>query len=132
MIEGTVTKTGQNYNPFGGAVGFGVTLSTTDTLSSERLSGASHSFNNTPVNATFSAGTGTVDLGNGESMSFIISKRANYITTTIFKSNGQTSIGVSVVDNNTPIDIRFKVFATHFQYTTNATLDVKISSIRKI
>jgi len=132
VIEGTVTKTGQNYNPFGGAVGFGVTLSTTDTLSAERLSGASHSYNNSPVDASFSAGTNTVPLGNGESMSFIISKRANYITTTIFKSNGATSIGVSVVDNNTPLDIRFKVFATHFQYTPNATFDIKINSVRKI
>ncbi|WP_415325081.1 hypothetical protein [Chryseobacterium sp. MMS23-Vi53] len=133
VIEGAVTKGGQNYNPFGGSTGFGITTSSTDTLSAEKISGAMAVANNGPINATFvTGGSGSVNLGNGDSMRFIISKRANFVTTSIYKDDGSVSIVTNVIDNNQPTPIRFKVFATAFSYTPQATFGVKILSIRKI
>ncbi len=133
VIEGVVTKSGQNYNPFGGSTGFGITTSSTNSLSAEKISGAMANANNTSINASFvTGGFGNVNLGNGDSMRFIISKRANFVTTSIYKDDGSISIATNVIDNNQATPIRFKIFATAFQYSGQATFGVKISSVRKI
>ncbi|SIS86235.1 IPT/TIG domain-containing protein [Chryseobacterium gambrini] len=133
VIEGVITKVGTNYNPFGGAIGFGITTSPNDTLTSEKNSGAVTVGNNSAHYAYFTTGGyGGVNVGINDNMKFIISKKGNFATTSIYKDDGSFSVATNIIDNNQPTPVRFKIFATSFQYTTNATLGVKISSIRKL
>ncbi|WP_336717153.1 hypothetical protein [Chryseobacterium mucoviscidosis] len=133
VIEGTITKVGTNYNPFGGAIGFGITTSLNDTLTSEKNSGAVTVGNNSAHYAYFTTGGyGGVNVGINDNMKFIISKKGNFVTTSIYKDDGSFGVATNMIDNNLATPVRFKVFATSFQYTPNATLGVKISSIRKI
>ncbi|KMQ63000.1 hypothetical protein ACM46_13700 [Chryseobacterium angstadtii] len=133
VIEGAVSKVGRNFNPFGGSTGFGITTSQSNSLSAEKISGAMAVANNGPLYALFvTGGSGAVNLGDGDSMRFIIAKRANYVTTSIFKDDGTVGISANIIDNSQPTPIRFKVFATAFQYTELATFGVKVTSIKKI
>lgn len=132
-IEGIINKTGGNYNPFGGSTGFGITTSAADGLSAERISGAATTWNNNPTHATFlTGGTGSVNLLNSDSMKFIIAKKANFVTTALYKDDGSISIATSVIDNTQAVPVRFKIFTTAFQYDTQAIFGVKISGIKKM
>jgi len=132
-IEGIINKTGGNYNPFGGSTGFGITTSAADGLSAERISGAATTWNNNPTYATFlTGGTGSVNLLNSDSMKFIIAKKANFVTTALYKDDGSISIATSVIDNTQAVPVRFKIFTTAFQYDTQAIFGVKISGIKKM
>jgi len=130
-IDGEMTTLGV-FNPFGGSIGFGISADSTN-LSTERITGiVSYGSNSGTFNSFKSNGSGTVNLSSGQSAKFIISKKGNYVTTYLYKSNGETILETVMVDNSSSQPIRFKVFATNFMYNTESQFNVKINKIRKL